>query len=334
KNCAHFIISDLAIWMAGHCSVALYPNLPAETVAYILEHSEAKAVFVGKLDDWPAMAPGVPAELPKIAFPLAPPTDFPKWDALIKATAPLPERPVRAPEDRALIVYTSGSTGRPKGVVHDFAGISAAAWGLLDIIKIGADDRVLSYLPMAHVMERWAVGCTSLCVGGHIFFAESLDTFVEDLKRARPTLFLSVPRLWLKFQIGVFKKMPPKKLARLLKIPVLRGIVRKKILTNLGLDQVRYAASGSAPIPADLIQWYRDLGLELLEGYGMSENFCYSHVSFPGKSRVGYVGNAYPKVQHKLSEQGEILVRSPANMKGYFKEPELSAEAFTADGWF
>ncbi len=334
KNCAHFIIADLAIWMAGHTSVALYPTLPADTVRYILEHSEAKAVFIGKLDGWAAMKPGLPEGLPSIAFPLAPAGEGDiAWEAVLADHAPLSPRPTRAPDERALIIYTSGSTGQPKGVVHDFRSISAAAWGLLDIIKIGPDDRVLSYLPLAHAMERWAVECTSLVVGGHIFFAESLDTFVEDLKRARPTLFLSVPRLWLKFQMGVFRKLPPKKLKRLLSIPVVRGIIRRKVLANLGLDAVRYAASGSAPIPADLIQWYRDLGLELLEGYGMSENFCYSHVSFPGRSRVGYVGNAYPKVQHRISEAGEILVKSPANMTGYFKEPELTAEAFTEDGF-
>ena len=155
-----------------------------------------------------------------------------------------------------------------------------------------------------------------------MFFAESLDTFVNDLRRASPTVFLSVPRLWLKFQLGVFKKMPPDRLKLLLKIPILNNVIRKKILTGLGLENVRFAGSGSAPIPGELIQWYKDLGLELLEGYGMSENFSYSHVSMPGKTRVGYVGNTYPEVDCKLSDAGEILVKSPATMMGYFKEPE------------
>jgi long-subunit acyl-CoA synthetase (AMP-forming) len=142
-----------------------------------------------------------------------------------------------------------------------------------------------------------------------------------------------VPRLWLKFQLGVFKKMPPKKLARLLKIPILGGIVRKKILRGLGLDSVRFAGSGSAPIPAELIAWYRNLGLELLEGYGMTENGSYSHVSKPGRVRVGYVGEPLPGVEHKIGENDEVLVKGPGTMLGYFKAPELTAEVLEPDGW-
>jgi len=139
--------------------------------------------------------------------------------------------------------------------------------------------------------------------------------------------------LWLKFQLGVFAKMPPKKLDLLLRIPILSGIVKKKVLTQLGLDHVRFAGSGSAPIPADLLQWYRNLGLELLEGYGMSENFNYSHLTRPGQGRPGYIGHCYPEVDCKISEEGEILVKSPGNMVCYFKDEEKTKEAFTEDGY-
>ena len=115
--------------------------------------------------------------------------------------------------------------------------------------------------------------CAPFVSGMHVFFADSLKTFVQDLGRAKPTLFLSVPRLWTKFQQGVFKKMPPAKLQKLLKIPIISFLVKKKLLKALGLDCVRYAGSGSAPLPPDLLAWYRSLGLELLEGYGMTENF-------------------------------------------------------------
>ncbi len=333
KNCAHFIMSDLAIWMAGHVSVAIYPTLNAETVRYILEHSESKLLFVGKLDIWDEVKAGVPEGLPCISYPLSPPNDFPTWDKIVAKTAPIEGSPVRGAKEMALIVYTSGSTGKPKGVMHNFGAISEASHGIANKLGVSKEDRMLSYLPLAHVFERWIVESVSLVTGFQVFFAESLDTFVGDLKRARPTLFVSVPRLWLKFQMGVFKKMPPKKLSLLLKIPILSGIIKKKILGNLGLDQVRFAGSGSAPIPAELIQWYQDLGLELLEGYGMSENFSYSHVSLPGKSLPGYVGNTYPGVECRISEAGEILVKSPASMMGYFKMPEATAESFTEDGF-
>ncbi len=333
KNCAHFILSDLAIWMAGYTSVALYPTLNADTVEYILEHSESKLLFVGKLDTWDQMKPGVPDDMPCISYPLSPPNDYPTWNDIIADTDPIDDSPVRDPEDMALIIYTSGSTGQPKGVVHNFLGATAAANGIYDLLGIQQDDRMLSYLPLAHSFERWIVESVSLVAGFKIFFAESLDTFVMDLRRARPTLFISVPRLWLKFQLGVFKKMPPKKLSTFLKIPILSGIVKKKILRGLGLDVVRFAGSGSAPIPGELIAWYRNLGLELLEGYGMTENYSYSHVSKPGMTRVGYVGNTYPGVECKISDQGEILVKSPANMVGYFKADELTKESFTEDGF-
>lgn len=334
KNCAHFIFADLAIWMAGHVSVALYPTLNADTIEYILDHSESKLLFIGKLDGWDEIEKGISADMPCIAFPLAPPTKYEKWDDIVARTEPLQGNPSRNGEDAAIIVYTSGSTGRPKGVMHNFAAVAAAVDGAVQIFQATPADRMLSYLPLAHVFERSIVEIQGFRSGMQIFFAESLATFVADLNRASPTIFVSVPRLWLKFQLGVFQKLPPEKLSRLLRIPIVNRVIKKKLLTGLGLQNVRLAASGSAPIPPDLIQWYRDLGLELLEGYGMSEDFAYSHASFPGKGRVGYVGSPMPGVEVKISDAGEILVKSPANMMCYYKQPELTAECYTEDGFF
>lgn len=334
KNCAHFFMAELAIWMAGFTTVAIFPTEGPDTVNYVLTHSEAKAIFVGKLDTWKDQEPGVPADLKRIAFPLAPKNSFDQWDDIVAKAEPLEGRVLRKGDDLAMIIYTSGSTGRPKGVMHNFDRISFAAEGFVKAIGITSEDRVLSYLPLAHVFERAAVECTTLVGGGHVFFAESLDTFVKDIQRAEPTVFISVPRLWLKFQQGVFKKQPPKKLDFLLKIPILKGIIAKKVLTALGLQHVRLAASGSAPIPAELIAWYRKLGLNLMEGYAMSEDFAYSHLSTPEHAQPGYVGVPLPGVECKLSEEGEILIKSPARLVGYFKQPELDAEIFTEDGFF
>lgn len=335
KNCAHFFLADLAIWMAGHVSVALYPTLARDTVRYILEHSESKLIFIGKLDaePWAEIQEGLPQGVPRITFPLAPETDDPRWEDVVKEAEPIEGKPERDADDEALIIYTSGSTGRPKGVLHSFRTITVPTIGLAKLLGLSKEDRTLSYLPLAHAMDRWLSECMGLYTGERIYFAEALQTFVEDLKRARPTAFVSVPRLWLKFQLGVFAKMPKKRLDLLMKIPIVSGIIKKKVLTNLGLDSVRFAGSGSAPIPAELLQWYRDLGLELLEGYGMSENFNYSHLTIPGKGRPGYIGHAYSDVECKLSDQGEILIKSPGNMVGYYKDEELTKEAFTDDGF-
>lgn len=342
KNCAHFIMAELAIWMAGGTTVAIFPTESAETVGYVLGHSEASLLFVGKLDAWERQEPGVPAGLPRIALPLAPDSAraaYPNWEDVVAGAAPLDGRPQRAPEDLAMLIYTSGSTGTPKGVMVSFRAFTRAAEGIVGDLRarIGHDmeGRMLSYLPLAHSFERsWVEGSSLVDGRTRVYFAETLDTFLEDLRRARPTMFISVPRLWLKFQQGVFAKMPPKKLDRLLSIPILGRVVAKKVLTGLGLECVLQAGSGSAPLPADLIRWYRRLGLFLFEGYGMTEDNSYSHTANERFSEPGYVGVPLPGVEAKISDEGEILIKSPGKFSGYYKQPELTAESFTADGFF
>ncbi|MBP5991521.1 MAG: AMP-binding protein [Piscinibacter sp.] len=334
KNCAHWLMSDWAIWMAGHVSVPLYPTLAADTIRQILQHSEAKLLFVGKLDGWEAMKPGVPAGLPCIAYPLAPPTDYPGWDEIVKRTPPLQGEPLRDGDELSTIMYTSGTTGSPKGVMHSFATFAWSIQAGLKRVPIDTNSRMLSYLPLAHVAERTLVEHGLLATGMEVFFAESLDTFTADLQRARPTVFFSVPRLWVKFQQGVFAKMPPAKLERLLKIPLLRGIVKKKILGALGLDQCRFAAGGAAPMPPELLGWYARLGLPIIEVYGMTENCGVSHATVPGVQRPGTVGLPYEGVGSRLDPaNGEIQVKSPGLMLGYYKEEALTRQTFTPDGW-
>lgn len=339
KNCAHFFMAELAIWMAGGTTVAIFPTETAETIRYVLEHSGASLLFVGKLDAWESQEAGVPAGLPCIALPLAPRTDFDTWGSIVARTEPLQGHPSRDEDDLAMIIYTSGSTGTPKGVMHAFGRVTRASEGISQEInaRIGAveENRILSYLPLAHVFERAWVECASMVNGRtHVYFAESLDTFLQDLQRARPLTFISVPRLWLKFQQGVFSKMPPKKLDRLLSIPILGRIVARKVLTGLGLNHVLLAGSGSAPIPADLIAWYRRLGLNLVEGYGMTEDFAYSHNSTDAINAPGCVGGPMPGVEVRISDEGEILIKSPGQMVGYYRQPDLTAEVMTEDGFF
>jgi len=339
KNCAHFIMAELAIWLAGGTTVAIFPTETADTVRYVLDHSEASLLFVGKLDTFDQQLPGIPADLPRIAFPLAPKNSYESWDAVVARTQPLQGKVARDAKDIGILMYTSGSTGQPKGVMHSFERITAAAEGINNDTKsrIGADvkNRMLSYLPLAHVFERAWVESASLVDGNtHLFFAESLDTFVQDLNRAKPVTFISVPRLWLKFQQGVFAKMPPKKLDRLLSIPILGKIVGRKVLKGLGLDHALLAGSGSAPIPAELIAWYRRLGLNLIEGYAMTEDFAYSHNSTDKVNAPGCVGVPLKGVEVRISEEGEVLIKSPGQFVGYYKRPDLDAEVFTEDGFF
>lgn len=335
KNCAHFFIAELAIWLAGGTTVAIYATEGADTVRYVLEHSDARVLFVGKLDTWARQASGIPGAITRIALPLGPAEAGTGWDEIIARTPPLEGRPLRAPEDLAMIAYTSGSTGVPKGVMHSFANMSVAVRTIAELNTSGQDERMLSYLPLAHVYERAYVECLSFVSGRvHVSFAESMDTFLADLKRARPTIFLSVPRLWLKFQQGVFARLPARRLELLLRLPIIGRRVGARVLEGLGLGSVRLAGSGSAPIPAELISWYRRLGLNLLEGYAMTEDFALSHVSTEAMNAPGYVGVPCPGVEVRIAEDGEVLIRSPGRLVGYYKRPDLDAEAFTPDGFF
>jgi long-chain acyl-CoA synthetase len=173
----------------------------------------------------------------------------------------------------------------------------------------------------------------ALRLNSRVFFTEGIETFVSDLQRAQPTLFMSVPRLLLKFQQGVFAKVPKQKLEFLLRVPLVSRLVKHRVLTQLGLSTVQYAASGAAPLPIETLQWYRRLGLNLAEGYGMTETLI-THLPTPENLRPGYVGGAIRGVEARLGEGAELQLKSPMNMLGYYKDPEGTRDSFTADGFF
>ncbi|MBL4723281.1 AMP-binding protein [Alloalcanivorax sp.] len=336
KNCAEWIIADLAIWVAGGVSVPLYPTLLADSVRLILEHSESKLLFVGKLDDWGMMKDGVPDGVKQVAFSLAPDEvrgKVPVWTDIIAKQEPLAEAASPEPDDLATIIYTSGTTGVPKGVMHQYKSMSAVGAKVIQVYNLEPSDRMISYLPLSHVAERAAVEMALLYVGNTVYFAESLDTFGEDIKRAKPTLFFAVPRIWSKFYQKASEALPPKKLNTLLKIPLLNKVIKKKVLGAMGLDECRVALSGAAPLSTDIISWFNKMDLEILEVYGMTENFGWSHTTEQGDQQIGWVGTPNDGVECRIGEAGEVEVRSVANMSGYYKQADLTAEVLTEDGW-
>jgi len=333
RNCAWWIMADLAIWMAGYVTVPIYPSLKAQTIRQILEHSDSKACFVGATDDKDIVASGIPRDVATIALPTEMAGIYPTWDELISGRAPLAGCPTRPGNDPATIIYTSGTTGMPKGVKHCFAALAYDAMSLCGLLGLTAEERVLSYLPLAHIVERAGLECTTLFLGSRFFFTEGIDTFLADLNYAKPTIFVTVPRLLLKFQQGVFAKFPKEKLERLLRIPILNRSVKKRILRKLGLATVKYAACGAAPLSPEILTWYRNVGLNLAESYGMTETLI-THLPGVGGVRPGYVGRAMDGVETKISENDELLIRSPMNLLGYHKDPEGTAASFTPDGFF
>lgn len=332
RNCAWWMLADLAIWMSGHVTVPVYPSLKPQSVRQIIEHSGAKACFLGATDFEESAMAGIPPGVSCVRFPTSAVNDWPTWDVLTSANAPMPGFPVRPPNDLATIIYTSGTTGTPKGVMHSFANLAFDAKTLDRLIGLTEKERFISYLPLAHIVERAGLEGSALQLGCRVFFSAGIETFLDDLHRAKPTIFLSVPRLLLKIQQGVFAKIPRERLDTLLRIPILNRQVKRRILRRLGLSSVEHAASGAAPLPPEILTWYRKLGLNLSEGYGMTETLI-THLPAPGSLRPGYVGAAIPGVEAKLAEKGELLIRSPMNMLGYYRDPEGTRAMFTEDGF-
>jgi len=335
KNCAEWVLADLAIAMAGMVSVPIYPTASADTVAYIIGHSEAKALFVGKLDEPEAIGSAIPEALPTIAFPYPTTECRYEWQQLVDSAEPVAAPHQPAPDDVMTILYTSGSTGRPKGVVISYRAYAYGCIAALGVVDFGTEDRLLSYLPLAHVTERMALVGPSIYAGARIFFVESLHTFAHDLKTARPTGFGSVPRLWVKFQAGVYSRIPPGKLRLLLAIPLVNRLVARRIREGLGFEDCMKFASGSAPISPHTLEWYQKLGINIGEGWGMTETSGLSCANIPFQARrLGTIGIPLEGTELKISKEGELLIRSPGLFTEYFKQPELTEEAFTDDGFF
>ena len=331
-NCSHWVMADLAIMMAGHISVPIYPTAGKETIATILEHSESKLLFVGKLPDWPAKKEAVAHDLPKISF-YQPHSGIKEWDEIIAETEPMAESPVPDLDELATIVYTSGTTGIPKGVMIDYRALSNGAAAASQFVDIG-QERAFSYLPLAHCAERELTEIISIHTGSVISFTESLDRFQDNIVSVRPTIFFGVPRIWLKFQQGIEDKVGKRKLWFLLKLPIIKNIIRKKILEGLGLDQAKIVLSGAAALPIATMDFFDSLGLEIGEAYGLTETMAFSHASKPGCRKKGSVGVTMPTAEAVLAESGEILLRSPCLMKGYYKEPIKTSEVIDEEGYF
>ncbi|KQB06932.1 AMP-binding protein [Vibrio metoecus] len=337
KNCAEWFICDLALMLGDYISVPIFPTAGSETIDYCLEHSESKILIVGKLDDNKATTQVLTnrPNLLSIAlpYPSAAQCQY-EYRTLLKQHQPSTERPNHFDEKVMSLVYTSGTSGLPKGAMLTYGAFTWSAQQLINHIGIEEGDRLFSYLPLAHITERVYIFGSSILGGVPTAFPESLDTFIEDVKMHRPTLFISVPRLWTLFQQRIQDKLPQKKLNILLKIPFINSLIKRKLADGLGLDQARVLGCGSAPVSPALLEWYRSVGLNITEAWGMTESFAYSTLNYPFRAdKIGTVGNAGPGIELKIAEDEEILVRSKGLFAGYYKNDTATAESFNDDGW-
>ncbi|MFL0353544.1 AMP-binding protein [Xanthomarina sp. GH4-25] len=332
KNCAHWMMADLAIMMAGYVSIPIYPTLNDISIQQILEHSNSKVIIIGKLDNYSAQKSGI-KNIPKICVDLYDENDGESWEEIVNKTQPLEDVTLPSLDKLHTIIYTSGTTGTPKGVMHTVGNFIKSANIMKNVMNLPQGSRFFSYLPLAHVAERMGIATHGFVIGAEFSFPESLDSFASDLEQCQPHIFFAVPRIWAKFQEKILEKMPKKKLSILLTIPILNGIIKKKLKQKLGLKEAKFIISGAAPLSVNLMYWYKKIGVEILQGYGMTEDCIISHFNLPNENMIGTVGKRLSTVQTKLSVEGEVLIKNDCLMTGYYKAPELTASVFTEDGY-
>ncbi len=340
KNCREWVITDLAIMMAEMVSVPFFPTLTGDQLSEVLKIGDVEMLFVGKTEVWENMKSGIPSDMPVVRFPHYEDCDKidvgTDWNMIMERTSLLEGTPAASIDDLWTIIFTSGTTGTPKGVMHDYNNVhEILAFTIAENPMRSVLDgsmRLFSYLPLNHIAERtMLVSC--IAFGGQIFYTENLARFAQNLHAAQPTAFFAVPRIWTKFMQGVLGKMPQKKLDRLLKIPFIKSVVKKRIATQFGLQNSISNISGAAPIAQSTKDWWAKLDLPIGEAFGMTENFALCSFLPDNIARPGSVGKPYSVTELKIDEaSGEILTKAPWTMKGYYKSPEKTSETIV-DGW-
>jgi long-chain acyl-CoA synthetase len=374
ENRPEWAIADFACLTAGLTDVPIYPTLPADQIAYILKDSGAVAIFVSnksQAEKIREIRSQVPAIKTVIGFDEVPGLTNMSIAELEKrgregetslAIATYREDALTVkPDDLATIIYTSGTTGEPKGVMLTHDNIYSNVAASMKAIPFEGNDVGLSFLPLSHIFERMAGHYMMFATGTSIAYAQSIDTVPANMQEVRPTLVLSVPRLYekmyarvlesaltggfLKRKIffwarGVAERWANEKLAGREPGWLLGrqyGIAQKLVFSKLKArtgGRLRYFVSGGAPLAPEINKFFYAAGLEILEGYGLTETSPVIAVNTPENFRIGTVGKAIDGVEIKIADDGEILTRGPHVMKGYYNKPDATREAIDQGGWF
>ena len=374
ENRPEWAIADFACLTVGLTDVPIYPTLPADQIAYMLKDSGVVAVFVsnkGQAEKIREIRTQLPALKTVIGFDEIPGLTNMSMAELEKRGSQGENRESIAtyredalsvkPDDLATIIYTSGTTGEPKGVMLTHDNIYSNVEASRKAIPFDGRDTGLSFLPLSHIFERMAGHYLMFATGTSIAYAESIDTVPTNLQEVRPTLVLSVPRLYekmyarvlenalmggfLKKKIffwarGVAERWANEKLAgrepgALLakQYAIAQKLVFSKLKARTG-GRLRYFVSGGAPLAPDINKFFFAAGLVILEGYGLTETSPVIAVNTPENFRIGTVGKLVDGAEVKIASDGEILTRGPNVMKGYYNKPDATREAIEPDGWF
>ncbi|TVR36930.1 MAG: long-chain fatty acid--CoA ligase, partial [Nitriliruptor sp.] len=264
------------------------------------------------------------------------------------------------PDDAVTLIYTSGTTGPPKGVIITHQNLLYMLEVVKDLLDMQPGQRGISYLPLAHVAERMTTHYNGINIGGTVYFVRDVAQVLETLQEARPQMFMAVPRVWEKMQAALLAKIDADDrkgpLARRaiaagtaaveaqmagrtpsiglrVQLPIWDKLVFSKIRDGLGLSELRYAISGAAPISSDLLIFYKALGIEILEVYGMTESTAVITANESGKVRIGTVGTPLPGIEVRIADDGEILARGPIVTPGYWRRDDATSETIDVDGW-
>jgi long-chain acyl-CoA synthetase len=345
RNRPEFFVADMAGLLVGATPISIYNSSAPEQVQYLAGHSDAKVAIVedvGFLErflkvrsELPALEHIVLVEDPDGAAP----DDVGAWEALL-ALDPVDieaASQVAQPSDLATVIYTSGTTGPPKGVMLDHANICWTAESLrLTLAHVAAEGRrLVSYLPMAHIAERMTSHYQQALLGYEVTTCPEASQVASYLPQVRPEILFAVPRIWEKMYAGIQAVVaadPQQKEAFERALETGDDAVLRPVRELLGLDQVISAITGAAPIPVEILQFFRSLGVPLAEIYGMSESS--GPMTFDAvEVRIGTVGRAIPGCEVKLAEDGEVICRGGNVFRGYLNDPEKTADALDADGW-
>ncbi|WNC74224.1 AMP-binding protein [Thalassotalea psychrophila] len=336
QNSPDWFIADFAIMMSGHVSVPLYTGQSMQSMQYVLNHSDCQLILLGQADSPQTINKTLSGmDIKRVALMGCETQCDVCLVDIVENYQPIPDSPLPSLNALYSLMYTSGTTGNPKGVMHHFDNVSLAVTYMAEDFKLTEKSRFFSYLPLSHTAERVLVLLYSLYTGGTVAFPESMETFNSDLKRAKPTFFFSVPRLWQKFKEAIESKISPEAMETMLNDPDQNKVegFKQQIRTQLGLDCADIIITGSSPTPLELQLWYQNLGMALKNGYGMTENCIHGCICLDNNPVAGTVGKPFNGCEVKIGADNEILFKSKALMKGYYLEPERTAEVLR-DGYY